>query len=762
MKGKDKLYRSLIVATTITFFAIVVGMTWTTSEHMEHQVSLRKWVLHTQNVLVSIGRLENAVKDVQIFEQVYGLTQKQDFYEAYKESRERLLKELKDSSDLIDDNSSQVERLADLKEKINRRMEYLDRHVEQMKAGGEYLATKDDYERLGRTGLRIRAVLKEIEQEEVKLLETRSRELESATKESFLRMQIISFGAFVLFLFVAGALYKINSAQVRQNMSREVTYLVTSVLAKRISLNEAVPECFKIICENLGWCTAALWRLNVDGTALFCHSFYSIVPMPNFEKQTKQQISTLDQTIVGEVWRKGQPTWVNVGEQQENFKRKNAGLEDGLKTGFIMPVYLQEKFIGVFEFFSSKDIKADEHEEWLLKVVCEDLAQEFERKRIEEVLHDALGELARFQRFLDSVLQNMGSGVVVADKNGNFLLFNDAAEKILGYGAGATDKKEDWTGVYGLFEEDGVTPLAENRIPLARAIKGESVDDFVIFCRNDRIQNGSWISVNGRPIFNDNGEVYGGVVVFEDVTLRKEEEKRTLELYSMVSHELRTPLTSIRGALGLLEGGKAGELSERGKHLVTMGRKECERLVRLINDILDVQKIDAGRLQLKLSEIEPVKLIERATDNLRALAEEKHVTLSTQADSESTVQKIEADKDRFLQIITNLISNAIKFAPEKTEVKVKFETEADDGKILVSVIDQGPGISEENQTKLFRSFQQVGAHANSPNEGTGLGLSISKALVKLHHGDIGIKSKEGHGATFWFSLPFSQSTEFTS
>jgi len=751
MKSKDNFSRLLIIGSTLAFFAIIVGMFWNTQEHLSHQLQLRRWVVHTQEVLVSIGHLENTIKDVQIYEQIYGLTKKQDYFDAYKESRQKLLETLESSIELIDDNQSQLVRLEDLKTKVKNRLKFLDEHIDQIRTGRSYLVTKEDYDRLGQTGLRIRAVLRGIEQEELLLFERRTNELDAATQESFLRLQIISFVAFIVFCVAVMALYAVNQKQARQTLSREVTYQIVSLLASKKSLSQAVPEAFKIICENLGWHTAALWRPTSDGQKLQCHSFFSNQPVANFAKATSGEVGYTNTTLLGKVWLTGEPAWINFDVHNEKFTREQDGLKDGLKSGFMLPVYIQEKFIGVFEFFSKSVVKEDANEEWLLKVICSDMAQEFERKRTEEGLQEALSELSRFHRFLDSVLQNMGSGVIVADKHGNFLLFNEAAQHILGYKQ--IDEKIDWTNAGGVFEEDTVTPLKQERIPLARAIKGESVNNFIIFCKNDNIPNGVWISVNGRPILNDNGEIYGGVVVFEDVTLRKEEDRRTLELYSMVSHELRTPLTSIRGALGLLEGGKAGDLSDRAKHLVSMGRKECERLVRLINDILDVQKFDAGRLQLKRTEIHPLAMVERAAENLSGLGEEKNVELQTISRIDAG-KKISADKDRFLQIVTNLISNAIKFAPKESKIKITCEDQTDLRQIRVSVQDEGPGISKEDQAKLFRSFEQVGPKANNPQEGTGLGLAISKALVQLHDGQIGLDSNEGEGATFWFAIPY--------
>ena len=126
MKRKDNVSRYLIAGSTLAFFAIIVGMTWTTQEHMAYQLNLRHWVVHTQEVLVSIGRLENSIKDVQIYEQIYGLTREPEYYDAYKESRQKLIETLTTSIDLIDDNQSQVVRLEDLKDKVQNRLKFLD------------------------------------------------------------------------------------------------------------------------------------------------------------------------------------------------------------------------------------------------------------------------------------------------------------------------------------------------------------------------------------------------------------------------------------------------------------------------------------------------------------------------------------------------------------------------------------------------------------------------------------------------------------
>ncbi len=179
-----------------------------------------------------------------------------------------------------------------------------------------------------------------------------------------------------------------------------------------------------------------------------------------------------------------------------------------------------------------------------------------------------------------------------------------------------------------------------------------------------------------------------------------------------------------------------------------MGRQECDRLVRLINDILDIRKIEAGKLELKLEGLKSGDFIEQTLEHLNSLAFEHKVTL--RADT-ATNMEINADKDRLTQILTNLISNAIKFSPEEGEVLVRVARDNDN--LRFSVMDRGVGISIANQQKLFRLFQQVDSTDSRPKGGTGLGLAISKALVEQHGGRIGVDSQEGEGSTFWFTIP---------
>lgn len=242
-------------------------------------------------------------------------------------------------------------------------------------------------------------------------------------------------------------------------------------------------------------------------------------------------------------------------------------------------------------------------------------------------------------------------------------------------------------------------------------------------------------------------------VALEDVSQRKAVERLKDEFVSTVSHELRTPLTSIRGALGLMAGGVVGALPEHAVELLGIAQTNTERLVRLINDILDLDKIDAGKFDLRVGPVRTEDLKSVVLEQMRPLASEAGVDISGAVRG---LQEIIADEDRILQVLVNLLSNAIKFSPPDSRVKLEIST-LPSGNVRFAVIDQGPGISDIDKSRLFNRFQQLDSGDRRSKSGTGLGLAISKAIVEQHGGSIGVTSEPGQGSTFWFELPMTES-----
>jgi PAS domain S-box-containing protein len=257
-----------------------------------------------------------------------------------------------------------------------------------------------------------------------------------------------------------------------------------------------------------------------------------------------------------------------------------------------------------------------------------------------------------------------------------------------------------------------------------------------------------WIWSRIYPSLDSEGnaaEVYGMAI---DITERKEAEKQVHEFYSMVSHELRTPLTSVHGSLRLMEAGMAGPLTEMSQQLVTIARTESDRLIRLINDILDIRKLDAGMLKLTLRQVEVEKLADLSFAAMKGIASEAGIVLEKCIEWSGVIN---VDQDRTIQMLENLLSNAIKFSPPGATVALTINRRAD--LVRFAVKDVGAGIAADQIAKLFGKFQQLDSSDSRPKGGSGLGLAITKALAEQHGGTAGLQSTVGEGSTFWIELP---------
>lgn len=225
--------------------------------------------------------------------------------------------------------------------------------------------------------------------------------------------------------------------------------------------------------------------------------------------------------------------------------------------------------------------------------------------------------------------------------------------------------------------------------------------------------------------------------------------KTKSEFISAVSHELRTPLTSIKGYAAILMGGKLGEVPEQVRERLERINKHSDNLVKLINDLLDISRIESGRVEMKLIKVNLSTMIDNVHDLLVPQLKEKDIKFVRQVDRD--VPEISVDATQIERIFINLIVNAIRFTPQKGMITVKVKKE--DDKINVSVIDTGIGIKKEDLNRLFDEFYRVENEINQNVKGTGLGLTLAKKIVEAHHGKIGVVSELQKGSTFYFTLP---------
>jgi len=255
------------------------------------------------------------------------------------------------------------------------------------------------------------------------------------------------------------------------------------------------------------------------------------------------------------------------------------------------------------------------------------------------------------------------------------------------------------------------------------------------------------VEYTSTPMLRD-GQVAGAVVVFRDITERRAIDRMKDEFTSVVSHELRTPLTSIRGSLGLVAGGALGELPAPAQRMVGIAVANTDRLVRLINDILDVERLESGRVGMERRACSAPELVAQAVQVVQATADDAGVRLTgSAADAE-----LLADPDRIVQALTNLLGNAIKFSPRGATVLLTCERSGP-AEVTFAVVDQGRGIPPEKLETVFERFGQVDGTDAREKGGTGLGLSISRSIVEQHDGRLWVESTVGEGSTFRVALP---------
>jgi PAS domain S-box-containing protein len=333
------------------------------------------------------------------------------------------------------------------------------------------------------------------------------------------------------------------------------------------------------------------------------------------------------------------------------------------------------------------------------------------------------------------------SGMIVTDAAGSMMMLNGEAERMFGY------RRDELVGQ----SIDVLVPVrmrgvhaslrANFRRNAAARPMGAGRDLFAL--RRDGSEFPVEVGLN--PI-KPRGVV---LCVITDISARKNSERLKDEFVSVASHELRTPLTSIAGALGLLAGSAAGALPESAMRLLRIAHKNVQRLVRLINDLLDIEKIESGELVLAIKHIDVRPLVEQAIEMSRDYAHSLGVTV--RLDCASAACEASADPDRLSQVIANLLSNAIKFSPPGAEVVVALTANRDMARITVR--DHGPGIPEDFKPHVFQKFAQADSAKSRGKGGSGLGLSIVKGIVTRLGGSTGFADAPGGGTVFHVDLP---------
>lgn len=345
---------------------------------------------------------------------------------------------------------------------------------------------------------------------------------------------------------------------------------------------------------------------------------------------------------------------------------------------------------------------------------------------------------------LETALETIPDGLQVLDRDLNLSVWNNQLFTVLDLDReavlGADNPRREFFRLLaerGEYGEGDIDELIADREHYFKTMVP------VRFVR--QLATGKWIEGRGIPV--EGGEGY--VMVYRDITERRRLDRMQREFVSTVSHELRTPLTSIYGSLSLIKSGAADGSADKASQLVDIAHKNCERLVALVNDILDIGKINAGKMTFDMGAVSMPDLIKNTIELNAGFAEQLNVSFEIKGSMPREL--VRGDADRLVQVLTNLLSNAAKYSPSGGIVEISAACRED--KIRVSVRDLGPGIPKEYHDKVFGRFSRIDSTDAREIPGTGLGLYICKAIIDQHDGVIGFDKSTDQGATFFFDLP---------
>jgi PAS domain S-box-containing protein len=527
--------------------------------------------------------------------------------------------------------------------------------------------------------------------------------------------------------------------QQKQREHRLALQLVVSqILGANASPDLAAMRILEALCVSQGWDMAVKWRVNAEEKRLEFSSAWA-APGRRAESFIQESMGLALEKGVdlpGLAWEGGRPVWVVDLECIHPSQRVETALRHEMVSGWAVPVREGNKVLAVLEFYCHFSLREDLEALAAVETVAASLGQMLARS------HER-GRADELYRQQEILLDSVTDGICGVDRRGLISFANPAAARLLGADTATLTGKP----VHALLH--GAAPAnrqCSEDCPLRRASghnKSAAGED--TFFRADSI---SFPAEYVLTPISDQGRFSGSVLSFRDISQRYALDRLKDEFISTVSHELRTPLTSIRGALGLLSSGMLGEVNEKASNLIRIALTNSDRLVRLINDILDLERIQSGREPLAFRAVQLAQIVRQAIDGMAPVADAAGVQLI----HDTTQVEIFADPDRLLQVITNLLSNAVKFSPPNSTISVMLRPGANGA--TLSVIDQGRGIPADKLEAIFGRFQQVDASDSRQKGGSGLGLAICRTIVLQHSGRIWAERNPVRGSTFRVFLPY--------
>jgi len=437
---------------------------------------------------------------------------------------------------------------------------------------------------------------------------------------------------------------------------------------------------------------------------------------------------------------------------KENRQAKSKLIIPKLKPGEIDPneIFQELKILSGSSRNQKKAATAissllDDKVEEKMTVVKKELTDKY-GKLVEEKSQAAAESLRKFKKTLsekkqtEAIVRSVAAGVVVVNNKGEVLLMNPAAEKLLD----TTKEKK-----VGKSLTEGATKEQLFSIAKTASLDGET--DIEI---NGQEDTKKILRSSSAVIEDENGKTVGMVTVLNDVTKQKELDAMKDQFLSNVTHELRNPIGAIKQSISVILEETAGPITEPQKKFLSNAKRNLDRLGALIDDILDLAKLEAKKMEISLQLTAIATIIDEVSQTLEAWINNKEITFVK--DIQENLPEINIDSDRIIQVLMNIISNAIKFTPKGGTITLGAKLSEKGDHLEISVSDTGVGIPKNDLSKIFGKFQQAQNRSSGDISGTGLGLAIAQEFVHLHKGNISVESEEGKGTVFTFTLPTAE------
>jgi two-component system, OmpR family, phosphate regulon sensor histidine kinase PhoR len=518
---------------------------------------------------------------------------------------------------------------------------------------------------------------------------------------------------------------------------------------------KSADQTYRIFIEQM---TEGAVTLNENGQILYSNSkFAQLLGLPlekvtgkSFYKFITEDCLIECKSLIVKAWQgntKGELSLLthNAHKIPALLSLKTLDLDEGLSLSVIITDLTEQKETQLLLEQKNAELEQAQEIAYHLNANLENTVRERtheleinirEKTKIEENLRGN-------QQRLQSILDTMAEGVGIVDTDGRLIYANPMAQTIFNITEGETGLFSADNPKWQNLHIDG-SPLLDHEHPMAVMLATQNAiydhEIAIQFADKER----SYISINAAPLIDQNGKLNGGVVTFTDVTARRKTIQQKDDFISIASHELKTPVTSLKASIQLLERMKDNPSPNMLAKLIDQSGRSLERLNNLINDLLNVNRINHGQLQLRKQQFVVGDMINTSCHHLRSVGIHR---LDVKGDLDL---QIYADEQRVDQVIVNFLNNAVKYAPDSRDIIITVEKIGD--KTKISVADKGPGVLPEKIPHLFDRYYRAD-HSGAQFSGLGLGLYISAEIIKRHGGEIGVDSKLGAGSTFWFTLP---------